>query len=257
MKRFYTILSIAISVSLTMASCHGNTDDEIYQYITSIDTEEAVYSIVQNDLLSPSFRIIELAEVFSGYQEIRSNREQALDYVYDFIGTRNQIYYEFMDIDRWGRIDFNIDGTYTVDPNYWKAYWIGCNMDRTVKIEMPMDHSYNASGTAENSTYEFSAEITEDIITMSALHASYSTDLFGNPTHFIKLDLLEPLQMPMCRNGKGKLEPTDGKIQIDYQSRSARRTFQVEFHETYKTIILPDGSTRDAEPEKAYGWNEY
>ena len=238
MKRFYTILSIAISVSLTMASCHGNTDDEIYQDITSIDTEEAVYSIVQNDLLSPSFRIIELAEVFSGYQGIRSNREQALDYVYDFLGTRNQIYYEFMDIDRWGRIDFNIDGTYTVDPNYWKAYWIGCNMDRTVKIEMPMDHSYNASGTAENSTYEFSAEITED-------------------THFIKLDLLEPLQMPMCRNGKGKLEPTDGKIQIDYQSRSARRTFQVEFHETYKTIILPDGSTRDAEPEKAYGWNEY
>ena len=89
MLRIYvTILSIAISVSLTMASCHGNTDDEIYQDITSIDTEEAVYSIVQNDLLSPSFRIIELAEVFSGYQEIRSNREQALDYVYDFLGTK-------------------------------------------------------------------------------------------------------------------------------------------------------------------------
>lgn len=256
MKRLYTILSVAASVMLTMASCYG-PDDYIYQDPASIDTEEAVYSVVQNDLLSPSFRIIELAEVFSGYQEIRSNREQALDYVYDFLGTKYRIYYEFMDIDRWGRIDLNSDGTYTVKPDYWKYYWIACNMNRTVQIEMPVDHAYNASGMAENSQYDFSADVADNTITMSELHVSYTTDLFGKPIHFVKLDILEPLQMPMCKNGKGKLEPVAGKIQIDYQSKDARRTFQVEFHETDKTIILPDGSTRVVEPEEAHGWNEY
>ena len=71
------------------------------------------------------------------------------------------------------------------------------------------------------------------------------------------IETIEPMQMPMCSNGKGKLEPTCGRIRIRYRSSYADKVFEVEFHESGKTFILPDGTTREVEPQKAYGRNEY
>ena len=257
MKRIFRILvSLGCAIPF-ITSCH--LDDPILEYkdASEIDTEEAVYSVVQNDLLSPSFRLVELAEVFSGYQKIRSDREAALDYVYEYFDTRNYVYYEYMTIDRWGTVSLEFDGSYKAEPSYWKYFWIACNMHREVHITMPEEHIYIATGLADDAIYEFNASVENSTITMTELHAHYETDLFGTPRHKADIKILEPLEMPMCKNGKGKLEPVSGKIEIDYISRYAKRTFQVEFHQTNKTIILPDGSTRDADPEPTPGRNEY
>ena len=256
MKHLGIVIALT-SLTMSMISCDRDFENEIYQDASMIDTEEAVYTVVQNDLLSPAFRLIELAEVFTGYQEIRSDRSKALEYVKGFFGSSNWVYYEYMSFDRWGKINLNFDGSYTAYPKYWKAFWIGCNMDRTVQIVSPQDHQYDATGTAEDSIYDFNGSVLDGTITMSALHASYSTELFGTPEFRAELEIIESLEMPMCKDGKGKLEPVSGKIRIDYRTRYAKRAFEVEFHDTYKTIILADGTTRDAEPEKAYGWNEY
>ena len=73
----------ALISALLTAFCLTACEPEEYEYhdeYTSSEVEDA-YTIVQNDLISASFRVIELAEVFSGYQEIRSEREKALRYV--------------------------------------------------------------------------------------------------------------------------------------------------------------------------------
>ena len=86
----------ALMAVLLAAVCLTACEPEEYEYhdeYTSSAVEDA-YAIVQNDLISASFRVIELAEVFSGYQEIRSEREKALRYVDGFQrgrGTRDQI----------------------------------------------------------------------------------------------------------------------------------------------------------------------
>ena len=255
-RLFKAFISLGCAIFF-IASCH--LDDPILDYTDpyETDTEEAVYSIVQNDLISPAFRLVELAEVFSGYQEIRSNRELALSYVEMYFDTKYFVYYEYMTIDRWGNITLELDGSYKAKPDGWTKYWIACNMNREVQITMPQEHSYVATGVADGSVYEFKAEVENSTITMTELHAHYETDLFGKPAHKVDIKVLEPLEMPMCKNGKGKLEPVAGKIEIDYRSRYAKRTFQVEFHPTNKTIILRDGTTRDVDPEPAYGRNEY
>lgn len=253
MKRILILASVFFFVT----SCYHDEPISAYKDVDEIDTEEAVYSVVRNDLLSPAFRLVELAEVFTGYQKIRSDREAALSYVYGYFNTRNYVYYEYMAIDRWGTVRMESDGSYKAEPDYWKYYWIACNMCREVHMTMPQEHSYVARGLAEDAVYEFKADIENSTVTMTEFHAHYETDLFGKPRHRADIKILEPLEMPMCNNGKGKLEPVAGKIEIDYCSRYAKRTFQVEFHPSNKTIILPDGTTRDADPEPAYGRNEY
>ena len=255
-RLFKAFLSLGCAIFF-IASCH--LDDPILDYTDpyETDTEEAVYSIVQNDLLSPSFRLVELAEVFSGYQEIRSNRELALSFVEKYFNTKYFVYYEYMTINWWGTVSMEFDGSYKAKPDSWKKYWIACNMNREVHMTMPEEHTYVATGLADDSIYDFKAEVKNSTITMTEFHSHYETDKFGNPTHKADVKILEPLEMPMCKNGKGKLEPVAGKIEIDYRSRYAKKTFKVEFHPDNKTIILSDGTTRDAEPEPAYGRNEY
>ena len=257
MKRSCIVKSLVALIMLPLVSCDRNYKEEIYQDSYTIDTEEAVYSIVQNDLITPSFRLLELAEVYTGYQMIRSDREKALEYVAEYLGGQSRVYYEYMYIDRWGKISLNLDGSFTAYPNNWKSCWIACNMDRTVMIESPQEHVYSASGISEDAIYNFNGSINDDTVRITNLHASYATDKFGNPIHSVELDVIEPMTAPMCKEGMAKLEPVSGKVQIKYRSKYANRTFQVEFHETYKTIILPDGTTRNAEPEEAHGWNEY
>ncbi|MDE6146862.1 MAG: hypothetical protein K2G18_02250 [Bacteroidales bacterium] len=252
MKRLCSFVALTIFLSVVLMSC-----GKVYKDIDTIDTEEAACSIVLNDLISPSFRLIELAEVFSGYQNIRSDRERALDFVDGFFGTQYLVYYEFMDIGNWGRIELLDDGTFTAAPRYWRGHWIACSMDRTVKISVPREHCYSAAGTSGEAVYVFKAEVDGDTITMTELNVNYETEKYGVPKCAVKLEIVDSLEIPMCKNGKCKREPISGKIKIDYQSRYIKKTFQVEFHEYNKTIILPDGSSRSAEPERTFGGNEY
>lgn len=253
MKRLCSNIAVAVILIATAISCKEKYEDT-YQDPTKIDSEEAVYSIVLNDLLSPAFRIIELAEVYSGYQEIRSNRTQALEYIKGYLGSQNWVYYEYMDIDRWGKIELNDDGTFTAKPDFWRSYWIASNLDLRVNIESLEAHSYIAKSISTDNTYSFTAKLKDDTITMSNLSADFRMEAYR--TSYAKLDIIEPLEMPMCKNGIRKLEPVSGIIKIDYSSSAATRVFKVEFHETNKTIILPDDTRRLAEPENT-NRNEY
>ena len=67
----HTALFSAILAAFCLTAC----EPEEYEYhdeYTSSAVEDA-YAIVQNDLISPSFRVIELAEVFTIYQEDRKS----------------------------------------------------------------------------------------------------------------------------------------------------------------------------------------
>ena len=248
------ILITVISLLGTAFTCE---DDHIDMYIHDANTEESVYSIVQTDLLSPSFRMIELAEVFSGYQKIRSEREKALRYVEGFFNTRYNIFYEYMHIDYWGQINLVSEYLYTATPDNWVAHWIALNMHREVTIQSPEEHVFVASSTSEKDIWDIKAEVADYVINMTDLHAFYETDIFGRPTHMAEIEIIESLKMPMCRLGKGKLEPTAGRISISYRSDEATKAFEVEFHENSKTFYLPDGSSRTVDPEPTYHRSEY
>ena len=245
----------ALISALLTAFCLTACEPEEYEYhdeYTSSEVEDA-YTIVQNDLISASFRVIELAEVFSGYQEIRSEREEALRYVESFFNTRRQIYYEFMDIDRWGRITLMDDGSFTAKASNWKYYWIAMNTPRELHIQSPEEHFYSASCTSEEGKWDIEAEIKNFYIKISELTIDVKSDILGS----VKIELKEPLEMPMCKNGKGKLEPVSGKIAIKYKSTYANHTFDVEYSEYGKKFIMLDGTVKDVGPAPAYGWNEY
>ena len=254
MKRLCSKIALAVILITAITSCKKKYEDS-YQDPSMQDTEEAAYSIVLNDLLSPAFRLIELAEVYTGYQEIRSNREQALEYIKGYLGTQNWVYYEYMDIDRWGKIELNDDGSFTAKPDYWRYYWIAGNLDLSVNIQSPEAHTYVATSTGKDNTYSFTAKVEDGTITMTDLSAYFKMEMYR--TSYAKLDILEPLETPMCKNGKRKYEPISGKIKIDYSSSTATKKFMVEFHESNKTFILHNGTSRLVEPEKTYGRNEY
>ena len=90
-------------------------------------------------------------------------------------------------------------------------------------------------------------------IKISELTVDVKSDAFGS----VKIETSEPLEMPMCKNGRGKLEPVSGKITIKYKSRHANHTFDVEYNESGKKFIMRDGTVMDVDPAPAYGWNEY
>lgn len=254
MKHLCSKITLVGIIITAFTSCK-ETYEDLYQDPSEQDTEEAAYSIVLNDLLSPAFRLIELAEIYTGYQEIRSDREQALEYIKGYLGTQNWVYYEYMDIDRWGKIELNNDGSFTAKPDYWRYYWIAGNLDLSVNIQSPEVHIYIATSTGKDNTYSFTAKVEDGTITMTDLSAYFKMEIYR--TSYAKLDILEPLEMPMCKNGKRKLEPISGKIKIDYSSSAATKKFKVEFHESNKTFILHNGTSRLVESEKTYGHNEY
>lgn len=249
------IRHIALVSAVLSAFCLTACDPDDYEYhdeYTSSEVEDA-YTIVQTDLISASFRVIELAEVFSGYQEIRSEREKALRYVESFFNTRSRVYYEFIAIDRWGRIDLMDDGSFTAKPSNWKSYWIALNTPRELHIQMPQEHSYSASCTSEEGTWKIEAEVRDYYIRMSELTVDLESDRLGS----VAIEVTEPLVMPMCNKGKGKLEPVSGKLAVRYKSRYADHSFEVEFQEYGKTFIMKDGTVKELDPAPAYGWNEY
>ncbi len=245
--RFMTVILLAAA----MFSCQ-RIEYEYHDEYTS-DKEEDVYRIVQNDLLSASFRLVELTEVFSGYQEIRSDREKALKYVKGFFDTSNYVYYEYMHIHDWGKIYLVEEGIYKATPEYWRSFWIALNTPRQVRIETTAPHCYSFASTEESAVWDIKAEVQDLTVRISELTVSIASDTFGTAA----IETIEPMEMPMCSNGKGKLEPTCGRIRIRYRSSYADKVFEVEFHEDGKTFILPDGTTREVEPQKAYGRNEY
>lgn len=248
----------AVMTMLLATACpekEYTADPDLYE----IDSERAVYTIVRNDLLSPSFRIIELAEVFSGYQEVRSEREKALRFVESYFDTRSQVYYEYMNIGNWGKIYLLQDGSFKATPEGgWRSWWIALNMPREVAIQTPQEHNYTTATTAEDgtATWNMTASVEDYTITVTELDACYEDELFGS-YHIAEIKILEPLTMPMCNQGQGKIEPVSGKISIRYRSPNANREFQVEFHECNKTFILPDGTTAEIEADSPYGYSEY
>ena len=251
MKTRLTILTSVLLAAFCLTAC----EPEEYEYhdeYTSSAVEDA-YAIVQNDLISPSFRVIELAEVFTIYQEVRSNREVALSHVERYFNTNRQVYYEFMNIDRWGKITLLDDGSFTAKPSNWKSFWIALNTPRELHIQSPEEHHYSASCTSDEGTWNIEAEVKDYYIKISELTVDVKSDTFGS----VKIETSEPLEMPMCKNGRGKLEPVSGKITIKYKSRHANHTFDVEYNESGKKFIMRDGTVMDVDPAPAYGWNEY
>ena len=247
----HTALFSAILAAFCLTAC----EPEEYEYhdeYTSSAVEDA-YAIVQNDLISPSFRVIELAEVFTIYQEVRSNREVALSHVERYFNTNRQVYYEFMNIDRWGKITLLDDGSFTAKPSNWKSFWIALNTPRELHIQSPEEHHYSASCTSDEGTWNIEAEVKNYYIKISELTVDVKSDTFGS----VKIETSEPLEMPICKNGRGKLEPVSGKITIKYKSRHANHTFDVEYNESGKKFIMRDGTVMDVDPAPAYGWNEY
>lgn len=217
-------------------------DDDIH----NSDKETDIYKIVHTDMISASFRIIELAEVFSIYQEVRSNRELALNHVEKYFGTQNSVYYEFMSIYEWGQVKLLQNGTYTAIPSNWKSYWIALNTPREVHIEIPQEHHYTVSNITNKNIWKIEASVEDSkTITISHLHAKAHSDYFGTA----EVKLLEDLMMPMCKNGYRKLEPVSGKIQISYETENFSKSFQVEYHESGKTFTMENGTTIEVEPE--------
>lgn len=180
-------------------------------YVDKIDTEneEEIYQIVHNDVIASSFRITELAEVFSIYQGVSSNRDVALSHVAKYLGETYSVYYEYMTNYEWGTIKLLQDGTYTATSSNWKQYWIARNTPREVHIEMPQEHQYIATSTSEDATWNIEASVEDSkTITISGLDFKASDSLYGT----VEVELIEPMKMPMCRNGQRKLEPTSGRV---------------------------------------------
>lgn len=250
-------LFCAVFAILTLTACPNKEPIPPVPEFNDPDKEEAVYSIVWGNLLSPSFRIIELAEVFSGYQEIRSEREKALRYVDSYFSTRSNIYYEFMDINFWGRIDLMPDGSFTVMPDIRRFYWIANNMPLEVVVKSPEKHTYISSSTSGNDpVWDITASVEDYMITMTDLDIRFKRE-FRLIEHSVEMKVLEPLTMPICSKGVYKMEPVSGKISIRYKSSEADRTFKVEFNEEGKTFILANGKTREAGPEVSERHYEY
>lgn len=238
------------AVAVMALSCRKH---DVYNDKTDPENEEEIYQIVLNDVISASFRITELAEVFSIYQGIRSDRELALSHVGKYFGTTSSVYYEYMSVYDWGTINLLDDGTYTATPSNWRNFWIARHTPREVHIEMPQEHQYIAASISEDVTWNIEAAVEDSrTITISGLDFKTRDDLYGT----VEVKLTEPMEMPMCRNGQRKLEPTSGRVKITYRAKSISRTFEVGFHEEGKTFHLQGNRTLEVGPEPTYR-NEY
>lgn len=237
-------------LTVTVLSCERH---EVHIDKVDPENEEGIYQIVLNDVISASFRITELAEVFSIYQGVRSDRELALSHVGKYFGTTNSVYYEYMSVYDWGTINLLDDGTYTASPSNWRSFWIAIHTPREVHIEIPQEHQYIAASISEDMTWNIEASVEDSgTTTISGLDFKARNDDYGT----VEVKLKEPMQMPMCRSGHRKLEPTSGRVKITYRTTSFSKTFEVGFHQDGKTFFLQGNKTLEVGPEPTYR-NEY
>ena len=241
-----SIISFTGSV-LILCSC---TEREYIDIYDSSD-EADVYTIVHNDIIAQTFKHLELAEVFSGYQDIRSDRETAKAYVEKYFYA-SRLFYEMMHVDNWGTITLEPDGSFISETWHWRRFWIMLGMEQKVHITAPEEHVYSFSSISDTGTWTCTGEIVDNVVTISELTFAFKDKSGG----YARVDLLSPVTSPMCKNRKRKNEPISGSIQIIYTSdvmgEEFTRRFTVTFHEKGKTLTLQDGVIRELGPETNY-----
>lgn len=121
MRKTYRYIVMA-AASLCLMSCKIYDDKEYVQepgYIVAQDT----YRAYVNEL----FMVAELADFFSGYQELREDREAAEAFAESYFGISldwdSCLFYEYADIPGHGSISLEDDGTFSVDM-YRHSYYL-------------------------------------------------------------------------------------------------------------------------------------
>ncbi|MBO8447992.1 MAG: hypothetical protein IAC29_01810 [Bacteroidetes bacterium] len=241
--------------ALSVASCKIYDDSEVLQ--------EPAYMVVcstYEDCISEIFKVAELADFFSLYQDIRSDREAAMELAESYFPywiNEDNLYYEEADVSGWGRIVLEEDGSFSVftDHGFWgDRYLQGTGEFRYVVTETgERSFSVELSGTDTGLDLSISAVVTcdDDWVTVESCSVSYMPSSTGGYT----VSSVEgaPVKKVTIASGQDVYQASSGSLAYSYcLDGTVTDDFTLSFGDQY-VAILRDGRVAKCRPLQSYG----
>ncbi len=247
---------IFLLFSLLIASAGCATYDDVGEVAT---TNDSINDMVIRNALTPLNRVVELADFYNRYRDIRDN-ETAVDLLRNSYFGETVSLQEYgtdgVEIDYWGRIDV------TEEEGTWLAvlstHWTGFDVSYTVTPTDSRSYiiEYNAADNAELTsdsgyviTLEADAEVTGDEVTIGDMDLVYTENSLREPleVRVIAGSGDEALKVSLCREGEFTLYPVDGVlyyIASGYMSANFRVIFHGDWFEVLENEIAEPASSR-------------
>lgn len=200
MKRILNLLAIGAAVCLSSVSCMVYSDKDISPAPDLTLSQESYYSVFPG-----LFRVVEMADFFSAYQLIRSDRDASLALWREYFGNCSvSLYYEEASLGiPWG--DIRVTGsedTYLVSLETWGFF----ENDYLVTVH---DGSFTVS-VCKNDEVLYVAEmsVAEGVVYVNSLNM-VSDDGAGTE---VAMKVVEPVAVSRCQEGAYAVYPEAGAI---------------------------------------------
>lgn len=168
--------------------------------------EFSIASYAYDKHIEDIFRSTELYLFFSGYQDIRENREESMKMMESYFGEdAGELYYEMADIYSWGTISLtDTEGEYLYQTN---RYFYGYDKEKTL---ISSDGENIVLNGYRNDEPVFRAEVLADgkRMKISSLELSFADDCGTT----VSVSISEPLGMDICSEGNHAYFPDTGSL---------------------------------------------
>ena len=247
--KVFLILAAAVSV----ASCKIYDDSDVLQ--------EPAYMVVCNtyeDCISEIFKVAEISDFFSRYQEIRSDREAALELArsyFSYLITSDDLYYEEAVVSGWGRIVLNGDGSFTVYTRhfFWSGHYGGRTFTYHVTPSGGRTYSLALEETDGDIDLHINAEVScdDDWVTLENCSVLYTP---GQKDGYAISSVKDsPVRRVMVDAGQEVYQASSGSLSYSYcLDGSETDDFILSFGDLYVSIRR-DGRVAKCKPLASYG----
>ena len=150
------------------------------------------------------FRTAEMADFFSAYQLVRSDREASLALWEDYFGDRYVVLYyeEALPYEPWGKIAVTeTEHTYLVNFGGW-------NSISEYLVSVDGETFSVAAFVGEEEQYKAEMSVTGGVVSVNSLSV-VSDDGFGTT---VTMEVLEPVSVTRCSHGEYETFPSSGAI---------------------------------------------
>lgn len=216
MKLSVTRIFLRAVLTAFVASLCGCTiySDEMYPEDPAADAFRSVYS----ETVDRFFRMTELCDFFSAYQEIKSDADAGLALAESYFGDNvYYLVYDRLSVTGWGVLGLSDDGSFLVGDSaveLWPVIPVG-------------DRTYVSDIVTASGSHSFRSSVRDGKVVLEALSVEY----VAADGVKVSLELISPVSRDMCSCGQAPLWPDAGALEVMFSGQGADDFFTVRFED--------------------------